>query len=45
MGVLLTMGWIIIGGIAHGNFLQPLRISMQILAGATFFLLYLGRAV
>ena len=25
MGVLLTMGWIIIGGIAHGNFLQPLR--------------------
>ena len=24
-GVLLTMGWIIIGGIAHGNFGQPLR--------------------
>ena len=24
-GVLLTMGWVIIGGIAHGNFLQPLR--------------------
>jgi amino acid transporter len=24
-GVLLTLGWIIIGGIAHGNFLQPLR--------------------
>ncbi|MEO6722978.1 MAG: APC family permease [Ferruginibacter sp.] len=25
MGVLLTMGWIIVGGIAHGNFLQPLK--------------------
>ncbi|MGG9970161.1 APC family permease [Ferruginibacter sp. SUN002] len=24
-GVLLTLGWIIIGGIAHGNFLQPLK--------------------
>ena len=24
-GVLLTLGWIIFGGIAHGNFLQPLR--------------------
>ncbi len=25
MGVLLTLGWIIIGGIAHGNFLQPIK--------------------
>ena len=24
-GVLLTLGWIIVGGIAHGNFLQPLQ--------------------
>jgi amino acid transporter len=24
-GVLLTLGWIIIGGIAHGNILQPLQ--------------------
>jgi fructoselysine transporter len=24
-GVLLTLGWIIIGGIANGNFLQPLK--------------------
>lgn len=24
-GVLLTLGWIIIGGIMHGNFFQPLR--------------------
>jgi fructoselysine transporter len=24
-GVLLTLGWIIVGGIAHGNFLQPLK--------------------
>ena len=24
-GVILTIGWIIIGGIAHGNFLQPLK--------------------
>ncbi len=24
-GVILTLGWIIIGGIAHGNFLQPLK--------------------
>jgi amino acid transporter len=24
-GVLLTLGWIIFGGIAHGNFLQPLK--------------------
>lgn len=24
-GVLLTLGWIIIGGIAHGNFLTPLK--------------------
>ncbi|MBS1511419.1 MAG: APC family permease [Bacteroidetes bacterium] len=24
-GVLLTLGWIIFGGIAHGNFLQPVR--------------------
>lgn len=24
-GVLLTMGWIIIGGITHGNFLQPVQ--------------------
>ncbi len=24
-GVLLTLGWIIIGGIAHGNFLRPLK--------------------
>lgn len=24
-GVLLTLGWVIIGGIAHGNFLQPLK--------------------
>ncbi|MEO7767693.1 MAG: APC family permease [Ferruginibacter sp.] len=24
-GVLLTLGWIIIGGIAHGNFLEPLK--------------------
>ena len=24
-GVMLTIGWIIIGGIAHGNFLQPLK--------------------
>ena len=25
MGVILTLGWIIIGGIANGNFLQPLK--------------------
>ncbi len=25
MGVLLTLGWIIMGGILHGNFLQPLK--------------------
>lgn len=25
MGVLLTLGWVIIGGIAHGDFLQPLK--------------------
>ncbi len=25
MGVIVTIGWIVIGGIAHGNFLQPLR--------------------
>lgn len=25
MGVLLTLGWIIFGGIANGNFLQPLK--------------------
>ncbi|MGG9964404.1 APC family permease [Ferruginibacter sp. SUN106] len=24
-GVLLTLGWIIFGGIAHGNFIQPLK--------------------
>ncbi len=24
-GVLLTLGWIIVAGIAHGNFLQPLK--------------------
>jgi amino acid transporter len=24
-GVILTIGWIIIGGISHGNFLQPLK--------------------
>lgn len=24
-GVILTIGWIIIGGIAHGNFMQPLK--------------------
>jgi len=24
-GVLLTMGWIIVGGITHGNFLQPVK--------------------
>ena len=24
-GVLLTLGWVIIGGIAHGNFFQPLK--------------------
>ncbi|MBL7703304.1 MAG: APC family permease [Ferruginibacter sp.] len=24
-GVILTIGWIIIGGVAHGNFLQPLK--------------------
>jgi len=24
-GVLLTLGWIIFGGVAHGNFLQPLK--------------------
>ncbi len=24
-GVVLTIGWIIVGGIAHGNFLQPLK--------------------
>ena len=24
-GVILTLGWIIIGGIAHGNFFQPLK--------------------
>ena len=24
-GVILTIGWIIIGGIAHGNFFQPLK--------------------
>ena len=24
-GVLLTLAWVIIGGIAHGNFLQPLK--------------------
>lgn len=24
-GVILTIGWIIVGGIAHGNFLQPLK--------------------
>lgn len=28
MGVLLTLGWIIIGGIANGNFLEPLS-SLQ----------------
>jgi len=26
-GVLLTMGWIIIGGITHGNFLQPVKAA------------------
>lgn len=25
IGVILTIGWIIVGGIAHGNFLQPLK--------------------
>ncbi len=25
MGVILTLGWIIVGGVAHGNFLQPLK--------------------
>lgn len=24
-GVLLTLGWVIVGGIAHGNFFQPLK--------------------
>jgi fructoselysine transporter len=24
-GVILTLGWIIVGGVAHGNFLQPLK--------------------
>jgi fructoselysine transporter len=24
-GVLLTLGWIIVGGVSHGNFLQPLK--------------------
>jgi fructoselysine transporter len=24
-GVILTLGWVIIGGITHGNFLQPLK--------------------
>ena len=28
-GVLLTLGWIIIGGIAHGNFWQPLQAINQ----------------
>jgi amino acid transporter len=25
VGVLFTMGWIILGGVAHGNFLDPIR--------------------
>ena len=25
VGVLFTMGWIILGGVAHGNFLEPIR--------------------
>jgi len=25
MGVILTLGWVIVGGIAHGNFFQPLK--------------------
>ncbi len=27
-GVLLTIGWIIIGGIAHGNFFQPMKDAL-----------------
>ena len=41
MGVLLTMGWIIVGGIAHGNFFHPLAdinngFSWQYLASFAF---------
>jgi len=40
-GVILTIGWIIVGGIAHGNFLQPLKdinadFSWQQLASFAF---------
>lgn len=44
MGVLLTLGWIIIGGISHGNFLQPLQNINADFSWKTLFSFAFGQA-
>jgi amino acid transporter len=44
MGVVLTMGWIIFGGIAHGNILQPVKEINNGFEWSSLFFIALGQA-
>ncbi|MBI2729710.1 MAG: APC family permease [Sphingobacteriales bacterium] len=44
MGVMLTMGWIIFGGISHGNFLAPVREMNEGFQLSHLFFVVLGQA-
>lgn len=44
LGVIITLGWIIFGGISHGNFLQPVRDANQGFEWNSLFVVALGQA-
>ncbi|MGE5107653.1 MAG: APC family permease [Sphingobacteriales bacterium] len=44
MGVMLTMGWIIFGGISHGNFLAPVKEMNEGFQLSHLFFVVLGQA-
>lgn len=44
MGVILTLGWIIFGGIMHGNFFQPVRDINKGFEWNSLFAVALGQA-
>ena len=44
MGVILTLGWIILGGISHGNFIQPVREMNNGFEWSSLFFVALGKA-
>jgi amino acid transporter len=44
MGVILTLSWIIFGGITHGNFMQPIREMNVGFEWSSLFFVALGQA-